>query len=364
MNKEKTKCRLWLSRLRKVFYWVLPVVILTMIFRRIDLVEFKENIFRSNPWLFALGIAFCPIVIMIGAVRWRTMMDHYLKRKLPMKFMFRHYWIGLAIGWFAPASVGWDIYRVAVLGRRFGRYDLNVAAILFEKFIALLSMVVLIVILYPFVKNLIITNSGLLDQLLRFANIVLVILGVVILGVALLKHHKVMLMISQKLERLIKTTMARAAAVVGLGDKNIQLKLSLSELVRPIITCRPLLQIFLLSVAIQVVSAIRDQIFFQAIGYDIPFVVNLFLVPIFYFIFLLPISFGSLGIREGTCILLYGLFGVPAEVALLVSFFNLSGMLLNNAIGAVLIWYRSPQKILLETLTNNAEFNVKATKKL
>ena len=60
------------------------------------------------------------------------------------------------------------------------------------------------------------------------------------------------------------------------------------------------------------------------------------MLPVLYFIFLLPISFGSLGIREGAYILLYGLFGVPAETALVVSFFNLLGVLLNNLIGALL----------------------------
>ncbi len=63
----------------------------------------------------------------------------------------------------------------------------------------------------------------------------------------------------------------------------------------------------------------------------------MFITPALYFIFTLPISLGSLGIREGTYIILYGLFGVPPEVALLISFFNLSGILLNNLIGGIVL---------------------------
>ena len=54
-------------------------------------------------------------------------------------------------------------------------------------------------------------------------------------------------------------------------------------------------------------------------------------------VFLLPISFGSLGIREGAYVLFYGAFAVPMETALLVSFFNLLGMLLNNLVGGIIL---------------------------
>jgi hypothetical protein len=97
------------------------------------------------------------------------------------------------------------------------------------------------------------------------------------------------------------------------------------------------------SLAIQLTAAAGSQIMFRAVGYQIPFLVNIFVSPVFFLVFLLPISFGSLGVREATYIILYGLFGVPAETALLVSFLNLSGILLNNAIGAVLIWFRPPE---------------------
>ncbi len=353
MNRENPKRHLWLTKLRKVFYWIIPIVILAIIFCRIDLAEFKHNLVRSNPWLVVLGIAYYPIVILIGALRWRTTVGYYLSRKLPLGFMLRHYWIGLALGLFAPASVGWDIYRVVASGRKFGRYGLNIAAVLFEKLMALLTMVVLVVLLYPFVRKLIVTNSDLIHQLLLSAYVVLAVSAVLLPGLALLKHHRAILIMNQKIERLLVGMMSRVKAIVGHGGKDVELKLSLSELVRPLISPRPFLSIFSLSLAIQVVSAVGNQIFFRAIGYEISLTINLFVLPIFYFAFILPISLGSLGIREGAYIVLYGIFGVPAEVALLVSFFNLSGILLNNVIGAVLIWHRSPQKHLPEVFAKS-----------
>jgi hypothetical protein len=100
------------------------------------------------------------------------------------------------------------------------------------------------------------------------------------------------------------------------------------------------LRVTIFSFLIQLTSAVGNQIFFIAANYDLPFLVNLFATPVLYFVFLLPISYGSLGIREGAYILLYGAFGVPMETALLVSFFNLFGILLNNLVGGIILAFK------------------------
>ncbi len=68
----------------------------------------------------------------------------------------------------------------------------------------------------------------------------------------------------------------------------------------------------------------------------------MFLGPIFYFILLIPISFGGIGVREASFIFLYGLFGVPTETALLISFFSMIGGLLSISIGALFIFLEKP----------------------
>ncbi|MBU1909975.1 MAG: flippase-like domain-containing protein, partial [Verrucomicrobia bacterium] len=108
-------------------------------------------------------------------------------------------------------------------------------------------------------------------------------------------------------------------------------------LLEPLTSWRLLRGTLALSLANLFIAALGNQIFFRAVGYPLPFLANLFVLPVLMFVFLLPISFGSLGIREGAYILLYGLFGVPPETALLVSFFNLAGLLLNNLIGGAMI---------------------------
>jgi len=65
-----------------------------------------------------------------------------------------------------------------------------------------------------------------------------------------------------------------------------------------------------------------------------------------FFIFILPISFGTLGIREGAFIFFYGIFGMDQEAALLLSFLSLSGRLLNVVIGAIILQVSSVKKII------------------
>lgn len=96
-----------------------------------------------------------------------------------------------------------------------------------------------------------------------------------------------------------------------------------------------------LSVGLFAVSALQAQLFFRAIGQDVSLMANLTVAPLLFLVFSLPISFGTIGVREGSFVLLYGAFGVPPEPALLVSFFGLVGLIGNYLIGALLHWSRN-----------------------
>jgi uncharacterized membrane protein YbhN (UPF0104 family) len=151
----------------------------------------------------------------------------------------------------------------------------------------------------------------------------------------------------EKVEQQTSTILQAAAGKTRFNNTQESIKVPLREMLSPLSVSKYLLTVVGLSFGIQFVAAVGSQIFFLAAGYEIPFIVNLFVTPILSFIFLLPISFGSLGIREAAFIIIYGLFGVPAETALLVSFFALSGLLLNNVIGGLLIFFQRDRTELL-----------------
>jgi uncharacterized membrane protein YbhN (UPF0104 family) len=77
--------------------------------------------------------------------------------------------------------------------------------------------------------------------------------------------------------------------------------------------------------------------------------VNLFITPLLFLLYALPISFGGLGIREGAFILAYSAFGVPTETALIISVTGLMGNLLSYGIGAGLILLDRGQRSSFDT---------------
>jgi uncharacterized membrane protein YbhN (UPF0104 family) len=102
----------------------------------------------------------------------------------------------------------------------------------------------------------------------------------------------------------------------------------------------------ILSIVIQLIASFAIYLIILSLNYDIPYYVPLFISPVMTFIFLLPISFGSIGIREGSFIFFYGIFGMNQEAALLLSFLTLSGAFLNVLIGAIVMQVSSVRKII------------------
>jgi len=320
------------SKAVPVARWLIVVAIFIVIYRSIDWLEFVSVLAQVNPWLVLAGILYYPLVILMGALRWHTMLRAYHSERVHYAVSLKDYWSGLAIGVFAPASLGWDVFRVAVASRRYGNVIANSATIVVEKVMALLTCAALVTLLFPFM-NIAAGNKD-LQQIIMTTHIILVGTLSVLAIVLVMARHGASVRFFQRISgKLIKLLSRLSQRKDLLSSEKISLTITFAPLRRPDI----LLLVTTFSFLIQLTSAVGNQIFFVAVNHDLPFLVNLFVVPVLYFVFLLPISFGSLGIREGAYILLYGAFGVPMETALLVSLLNLSGILLNNLVGGVIL---------------------------
>lgn len=325
---------IWWKKIRSCIRWVLPIFVLYFVFKQVDFVQMKDNFSQTDPWLFFLGLSHAPVMIFIGAFRWYSLLALYQKARGALGFIFKHYWIGLALGFFVPASLGWDAYRVYVAGRRFGGYSLNMVIIVIEKIMALVTCMSIIVILYPQLTT---VATPEIEQIYFLATVLLLTALACIAVVIIVMRNRLLSLGLERINGYMAATLGKIGSKFGFENKTRLSPASFQEMLAPVTNPKVLL-IIALSLGIQLVSSVKSQVFFCSLGYDLPFIVNLFIAPTLYFIFLLPISFGSVGIREGVYILLYSLFGVPAEIALIVSFFNLAGMLLNNAIGGLVMF--------------------------
>lgn len=312
--------------------WLIVAAILVVIFQSVDWHRLVSVLDQANIWLILVGILSNPLVMIIAAVRWHTMLRAYHNEQVHYSASLKDYWSGVAIGYFSPASLGWDVYRVTVATRRYGNVIANSATIVVEKIMALLTCTSLVILLVPFMN--IAADNRDLQQIIQTTYFILVgTLGILAI-VYFMAIHSTVIRFFQNISYRYIQRLNRLSRRNGLSASQ---KNSRTMTLAPLRRLDVLFSITILSFFIQLTTAVGNQVFFISMNYDLPFLVNLFVTPILYFVFLLPISFGSLGIREGGYILFYGAFGVPLETALLASFFSLLGVLLSNLLSALIL---------------------------
>ena len=318
--------------LRLCLYWTIPVVILYVIFRRIDFSLLWANIARSNTWLCAIGTVLCLSAVLFGGWRWQILLKGYDIGKPRLWWALRHYWIGLTLGQFTPASLGWEAYRVVVSGRRFGKYSLNLSIVLAEKIIAAIIGALMIIMIYPMLSA---TVDMEFETVLDVMYVLVALCLAFFVGTRKLSRSSFVHRLLNRFEKKIAHVRERLRAKLGANNEETSPRNSLGEMMAPFMAPKKVVPLVLLTIAMRLVTALGHQVFFYSLDVEMPFVANLFVALLLFFVFVLPISFGGLGVREGAFILLYKPFGVPAETALVVSFFTLFAMILNYLIGTL-----------------------------
>ena len=340
---SKLKSRKPWRLVQKIFYYTIPPVILVYIFMKIDINSFFAAIKNIELKYYLMGLALYPPIICIGAYRW-----YYLKRKMinpgiPLSFSMTNYWIGRTIGFLAPGSIGWDIYRIIAATKKYGSLIKNTIVAVIEKLLGLTVCSLIIIVAFPFLN---ISSNDVLNKIMIFAYIIF--FGLVIfvaIGGLFSKRFEFVSKIANRaqqslLERLRKTRFKISEYLNQETGEDQEIKYNFRKLLPNI----PALMV--LSFAIQLGMSFAIYLIIKSLNYDLPYYVPLFVAPVLTFIFLLPISFGSLGIREGAYIFFYGIFGMDQEAALLLSFLTLSGALFTVIIGGIIMQVSSVKRII------------------
>ncbi len=329
--------RRFLHRLRRLAYWLLPVVLLAFIFRRLDLAALRARLAGADGPLLAASLLLAPVGALLGAWRWRFLMQRYLGSAPPYGFVAREYFISSAVGALIPASVGRDAYRIGIMGRRDGRYVRHLAVILAEKVSALPVQTLLALALLPWMRPLMSGAPPASRALLQGTLAVMLGCGLAPLAFLFLQRLRGVAALWVRTEGRLRRLLHRLRSAPGTPDPAAGPALMPADLARPLLAPAPVLTLTGFTLLIQALNACATLLAFAAVGHPVPFQVNLFLMPVMFFAFSLPVSVGGVGVREGVFIVLYGLFGVPREAALLVSFTNGLATLLIHALGALML---------------------------
>ena len=329
--------------IRKVLYYVIPPAILVYIFMKIDIQAFFTSLKNIDLKYFFLGLACYPLIISVGAYRWYYLKKKMIKPDIPVSFSINNYWIGLSVGFLAPGSIGWDIYRIIAATRRFGSLVKNTFVAVTEKLLGLTVCSLIIMVSFPLLD---ISSNDVINKIMVFSYIIFFSLAVfVAIGGLFSKRLEFVSKIASRVQKSLmdklKNTRFKFSQYLSQeAAEDQEINYNFRKFL-PIIPGSLLLSIF-----IQLIASFAIFLIILSLNYDIPYYVPLFISPVMTFIFLLPISFGSIGIREGSFIFFYGIFGMDQEAALLLSFLTLSGAFLNVLIGAIVMQVSSVRKII------------------
>jgi glycosyltransferase 2 family protein len=320
---------------RKIIFSILriaiPAGLLTFIFLHIDVQKLGQVFTKVNPWYFALSVLLMNIMQVITAgIRW-----YYMIRKvLRIEKMTRYigvYWTAMFYGYFVPSNVGMDVYRVAIAGKKQKNYSQHIAVLLGEKVYTLVITIVLMFLGFIMVRSqLERTDLAYAVRILAIGLTVLLASGL-IFYLFLRKRFSGIVELGKKKLHLYATRI-----LSKLGSKIPFDLTAFRDELRYVAGKEFFSFTFIFTLLLRLLLVAGGFFLFLSFGISLSFWALLFANTLFFIIFILPISFGSLGIREGAYIVVYGLFGVDPETALAASFLALAGLMLTVAIGGLI----------------------------
>lgn len=281
----------WRGRLLFAAKIAVTVGILVLLVRQADWGRLTDRLSNAAPEWLLLGLAAKAMTIPFAAERWR-MIGRAVGLRLSSGLSLRLMMVSLFFGQMLPGALGGDLVR-GWLTWRSGQPPAAVAtALLLDRLAALAGVVLLVLLGLP---HLLTVVPG------SLAAAVLAMAGGVAAGFALLVHA----------DRIPWPAGWRHPLLVRL--------LALAGNMRGALSHRAALVALGHSVAVHLSTIAATLIFAQALSIPIRPLDALAVMPFTITAMALPISLAGWGVREGSMVAGFALFGVAGEDALLVS---------------------------------------------
>jgi glycosyltransferase 2 family protein len=333
MNKKKI--------IFKFFKIIIPIFLLYYIYTIIEIDKIIYILKNSDITLILVALLSVPIQYILFSIRWKSLLYNIEKVKISFLRLHGILYQALFIGFFVPSGVGIDIFRAIKIFNQTKTYKSNVSSILLEKSAGTIASVLMIIISFPFID---IVKTELVDEIGKYSVLFFIISFFIIVlisfkntlikGKVLSLLKPILSFINDKIVNILKKTFLKNKSISI--DDNI-----VKEIFEPLLSIKNISVVIFFSILIIIVKAFFMNLIFFACGYDLPIFANIFVVPLVNLISLMPISFGGVGVREASVVILYGLFGVPAEASLFVSLISFFYVLVNISLGGVFMLYEN-----------------------
>ncbi|MCH7863922.1 MAG: flippase-like domain-containing protein [Proteobacteria bacterium] len=285
----------------------------------IDLGAAKDRLLEVDPAMLGAGMLVLFVQTIIGGFRWAAVLTAIGK---PLGFLksFQLFYIGAFFNQSLPSSVGGDAVRMYKAYRHGLGLRAAVNGVVLERAVTVVALVVLVDATQPWF-------APRVDE----ATMAVILPGIVLVTLA----AAVGLVFLMLLDRL-PAGLQRWRLVRGLGNLGIDAR-------RVFLSVRHLPRVLAWGMVTHVNISLGVFLLATGLALDVTWLDCLVLVPPVLLVMTLPISIAGWGVRETAMVAFFGLIGVPAEGAVVLSIlFGLVGIVVSLPGGA--IWLATRDK--------------------
>ena len=215
---------------------------------------------------------------------------------------------------FLPTSIGGDVARGYYLGKEIGHWADVAAAVVMERLLGFVALIVLVVISVPFCL-MVIGNA---------------MIFYVALGLCLATLLFIVLVLSPRVTGL--PFLHRMKAL----ERRMQQLRSLLNSLRSFKDRPRLAYAFILSLVFQLVAVYTTYLLALGMGQAIPLLYFLLILPLVQIVSMFPFTLSGLGVREGAFVYLFTLVGVDSHIGLSIGLLFFAQLLVLSIIGGVI----------------------------
>jgi len=125
---------------------VMSVILIGLLFQTINFENFLNAIRNSHKFYLIIGLCLTIPGILLSTYKWQILLSAKDIRQVGFFRLWMLYYIGMFFSNFLPTEIGGDVYRGYTVGKIAGRQPESFAAVLMERIIGLVAMIIYAII--------------------------------------------------------------------------------------------------------------------------------------------------------------------------------------------------------------------------
>lgn len=317
-EKMKTLMVTILSRYKKLFTFIVSIIFLLMVFKRINYHDVLVTINSISLLGYIMGVLSFFVYLILKSKRWQMLL-RYQGFNLSIRESFVLYNIGTFYGFITPGRIG-DFGKVYHLPE--GKRSKAIWSVIYDRVLDIMVLVILSIFAINFFRKIIIIDLTNIVKLFFYGGTFL-FLVILIIGIIYGRHYKKDIQISSHDSSYVFVRLYALKERVHTGYHLVCMKKNGLIFVVTI-----LFWIFLFGTYYE---------FAWLLGIILNIRTFVFVVSLVMLLSNLPISFSGIGIREYSFVLLLSVFGIDEQKAISLSVLVFSTYLLSMMLGIIFL---------------------------